>query len=127
MATLITFDNNGKSKKWFINPYKLKQIGILNNLEGDINFMNEFIKIKNINNDDFSIVYNLLQGNNNINSYDINTLFNIYKITDYLIIKDLQEIIGEKIAYKLNKMNFEELKNNIYNLFYDNEKNINLN
>jgi hypothetical protein len=127
MATLITFDNNGKSQNWFINPCKLKQIGIFNNLEGDINFMNEFIKIKNINNDDFSIVYNLLQGNNNINSYDINTLFNIYKITDYLIIKDLQEIIGEKIAYKLNKMNFEELKNNIYNLFYDNEKNINLN
>lgn len=118
MTTLITFDNDGTSKKWIVNNDKLKYFGIFNNLEGDINFMNEFIKIKNVNHDDFSIVYNLLQGkNDNIEKLDIITLYKIFKITDYLNIKDLQEIIGKNIANKLNHMNIEDLKINIYNLF----------
>lgn len=127
MTILITFDGNGGTKKWFIDTDKL---GIFNNiLENNIDIINEVIQLKNINHNDFSIIYNLLHeeyiDDNNIEKYDIITLYNLYKITDYLIITDLQEIIGKNIAYRLNKMSIEDLKNNVYNLFYDHEKNIN--
>jgi hypothetical protein len=122
MTTFITFDDNGNEKKWIISK------NILNffNIFKDINIHDEYITLKNINQDDFSKIYDLLilESATNLNAfainidlYDTKTLYNIFKLSDFFHIKHLQEKIGKIIALRFNKMNKDDLKNIIESLF----------
>jgi hypothetical protein len=117
MTILITYDNNHNiSKEWYINKEKLEYFGLYKDFENEIDFENEHIKLSNITDDNFAIIYKLLFFNNrevieNIEKYDNSTILAIYKITDCLIMKNLQNIIGDILATRLNKMNITELQN----------------
>lgn len=117
MATLIIYDKKYiTQKEWHITMDKFKYFELYKDFENEIDFENEPIKLSNITNDNFSIIYELISCENsqevieNIDKYNNVTLIALYKITDYLIIKKLQVIIGDIIASRLNKMNIIELR-----------------
>jgi len=105
MITLITRD----SGKWLIDK---KQVNLFN----DDLFRNNISIFVNISDNDFSIIYDLLNSSNKYNileNYENDVLYRLYKIADYLDILIIQTMIGKIIASRFNKMNIEELKCNI--------------
>jgi hypothetical protein len=117
MTTLITYNNGHISKEWYINEDKLQYFELFKDIENELDLKKERIKLANITDNNFAIIYKLIFCNNNteliqnIEKYDYITLIAIYNITDFLIIKKLQNIIGDEIAKRLNNMNIIELQN----------------
>jgi len=119
MTTLITINDNGNKKSWEISEKILEHFEIFKDIEYDIKILGETIFLENTNQNDFSIVYKLLilEDSNliaqELELYEMPTLYSVYKLIDFFHIKYLQERVGSIIAYRLNKMNVDDLKTTI--------------
>lgn len=117
---LITSKNGKPSKRWVIDENLGRQIGVLGFLFEDAIHEQEMIHL-NIDDDTFKWVYDLLHVHiddycNVLINMDLDLLFNIYKVCDYLNISRLQELVSVRIAAQLNKMDSRTLKTTVDSL-----------
>lgn len=124
MTTLVTYNNKGIiSKKWILNENIFKHFGVFLNLEDQINISHlNHIPLIGITDDNFKYIYDMLNLSTSdviiyLQNCDTMRLYNIYSITDFLIMEKYQRLSGIELANRLNEMNMKELKNIINKIF----------
>lgn len=122
MTILLTYNNEGViSKKWNLSEEEFKHFGIFVNLNNEID-ISKPIPLIGINDDNFKYIHDIIKMSTDdiiiyLETCDIIRLYNIYTITDFLIMEKYQKLLGIIFSNRLNKMNMFELTNIIKILF----------
>ena len=123
---LVTKDVfNKPSKKWIVDDNIIKKINILNNIYEEGLVEND-IYLDIVDDYSFAYIYKMLNlESSKLEKYinildktlDINKLYGLYIICDYLNIHIILEYLGKCLSNRFNSMNYVELENTVKNLF----------
>lgn len=106
------------SFKFTCNNIQLKRMGVFNDID---DIVESSIYLNDFDDNLFKLVYEFVSDeifdSQKITTLDVYSLYEIYKICDYLQINDLQQIVAMSLAEHLKNMKLTELETTLKKLF----------